>query len=186
MYKKRILIFFLILISLGIAVFITFSGSDVNVSGIMPKLLLLGAVAGVLLVLQFILLPKADSPENDDIEMRIDMVNAKNQMMETLSKEGYILDLSLGSLKEVDRYLNSTVLMENEGRVLFSIGVYVGHVLIENGCGSWVVEHLPTGIEIVVSDGEKKIYPVQIVTKKYHNGKDESLFDYASKMISNK
>ena len=186
MYKKRILIIFLILVSLGLTLFITFSGANVNVSDIMPKLLLLGGVAAVLFVIQFALLPKPDPFEDDDIETRIDMVNAKNQMIETLSQEGYVLDLSLDSLKEIDRYLNSTVLLENKGRILFSIGVYVGHILIENGCGSWMVEHLPTGIEIVVSDGEKKFYPVQIVTEKYHNGKDESLFDYASKMMSNK
>lgn len=185
MYKKRILMVFLILVSLGLPVFITISGADVNVLDIMPKLLLLGAAAAVLFVLQFALLPKAESTENDDIEVRIDMVNAKNQMIETLSKEGYTLDLSLDSLKEVDRYLNTSVLPDHKGRILFSIGVYVGQILIENGCGAWGFEHLPTGVEIMVEDGGKKIYPVQVVTEKYHNGKDESLFDYASKMIAN-
>ena len=94
MYKKRILIIFLILVSLGLTLFITFSGANVNVSDIMPKLLLLGGVAAVLFVIQFALLPKPDPFEDDDIETRIDMVNAKNQMIETLSQEGYVLDLS--------------------------------------------------------------------------------------------
>ena len=185
MYKKRILLFTTIVISLGICVFITFSASDTQMSGMVPKLILLFVLALSLIALQFFFFSRTQQEISDDIEIRIDMVNAKNQIIDKLSNQGYVLDMSVDSLKEIDRFLNhGSISVEEQGRLIYGLGVYFGQVVIDATGGEWKIEHLPTGIELRVVIGEISISPVIRVTEKYHHGPDDSLYAYFVKEIA--
>ena len=68
-------------------------------------------------------------------------------IVEAMKSSGYKLDFTLESLKEVDRFFEENseqgkptsngLLSQDLGNRLFSVGSYVGTVLIKNGKGKW-------------------------------------------------
>lgn len=111
--------------------------------------------------------------------------------------DGYILDYSIDSIIEVDRFLIRNIIQGKPkkggrldgsgfGTVLFSIGAYVGESIIKNVKGAeWVAdENDPQGeltVFITLPNGGQ-IWPVQKVMKRFYNGDDDAIYPYVHMM----
>ncbi len=128
--------------------------------------------------------PKSSSAEPtlmDDIPVAADWIVA------ALNSSGYVVDYSLESLKEVDRFFDEQsgpdgiLQRHGVGRILFAIGSYVGQVAIKCCGGHWVTDDTdPQGeinIEVVLADGTH-MWPAQRAIKRYQLGSEESMYAY--------
>jgi hypothetical protein len=110
-----------------------------------------------------------------------------------LVASGYAADFTPASAREVDRFieehsqrgrpLRKGLLKENLGKKLFALGAYVGEVLRRDLGGSWVTDDADAQGEINVMlllTGEKGVWPVQKVTRRFQSGSSESLGAYVS------
>lgn len=119
--------------------------------------------------------------------LKQDIMTAKDWIASALQSSGYRADFSLESLKEIDRFFDEQnrpggLLSENRGQRLFAIGAYIGEVIITEVGGEWITDDDDPQGEINISvklTDESIIWPVQRAIKRYQNGKEDGIYDYA-------
>lgn len=108
-----------------------------------------------------------------------------------LISSGYKADFSLESLREIDRFFDEQsqdgeavpggLLSEQLGSRIFSLGSYVGEVIIRAYGGRWRADdNDPEGelnVEVVLPGGAI-IWPVQRVMKRFKNGPEDGIYVY--------
>ena len=113
----------------------------------------------------------------DDIDLAADWT------ARTLAAEGYVVDRSWASLREVDRFLDRStkrghirrrsLLAEHTPTLLFGIVAYVGTVLGNQLGGQWVLDdEAPDGeltMAVVLQSGTK-VHPAVWVLDRIRNG----------------
>lgn len=124
-----------------------------------------------------------------------DLITAKTWIAEALQSSGYTADFSFESLREVDRFFDDvvddeahtakpgSVLEENTGMKLFSLGAYVGSTIIATCGGEWLTddEDLQGEVNVAIKlPSGSIIWPVQKVMGRVMNGKEDAIFPYAS------
>lgn len=125
--------------------------------------------------------------------LKQDIITAKDWIAAALQSSGYKADFSLESLKEVDRFFDEQnkpggLLSENRGPRLFAIASYIGEVIILTAGGEWITDdNDPQGelnVSIKLPNGSI-IWPVQRAMKRYENGKEDGIYDYAYVLSKN-
>lgn len=129
----------------------------------------------------------------EDIEVGSDW------MVRAFKSLGLNLDYSVDSVKHVDKLLDDQfengipvangLFSENMGKKLFSLGAYVGKVVIANVDGtSWSIDEDDPAQELnarIVSSGGMQMFPVQRVIKRVKNGAEDSIYIYVRMAVSN-
>ncbi len=109
-----------------------------------------------------------------------------------LARWGYVLDGSVKSVREIDRFIKENwddesgkpvsggLLAENFGVIIFSLGCYVGEVLVNAG-GEWHFEEdnpqWGMTATVVMSDGTV-CCPAQRFMKRLSQGPEDTLYFY--------
>lgn len=110
---------------------------------------------------------------------------------------GYRADFSFESLAEVERFLSDNVhpeggkkesgeLAEDSGYKIFSLGAYVGEVLISATEGKWICDDSDPRAEINVAIQTKsglEAWPVQRVMKRVGQGEENNVYHYALSLL---
>jgi hypothetical protein len=123
----------------------------------------------------------------------VDAENAADWIAKALLSEGYEVDFSLESLKEIDRFFDdhapggaikpSGLLSRDLGARVFGIGSYVGEVLRREAGGNWQGDDDDPQAEINLTlklpDGAL-LWPMQRVMKRCQVGPEKSVFVYGS------
>ncbi|PIP56426.1 hypothetical protein COX05_03130 [candidate division WWE3 bacterium CG22_combo_CG10-13_8_21_14_all_39_12] len=108
------------------------------------------------------------------------------------------LDYSIESLREIDAFFDdqstggkpkeNSLLGENLGGIIFSIGAYVGETFIKNNPGTqWVTDDKNPGNDMNSSiefESGTLVWPMQKVIKRFENGPEDSIYFYGSQIIS--
>ena len=103
------------------------------------------------------------------------------------------LDYSFNSFKDIDFFFDNNSqggkaipdgrLSQNLGPILFAIGSYIGETFVRNIRGSeWLTDENNAEGEVtaaVIFPDGSQIWPMQKVVKRFQNGGDDSLYDYA-------
>ena len=119
--------------------------------------------------------------------LRQDIVTAKDWIALALNSSNYSADFSLDSLKEIDRFFDEQnvpggLLSKNGGQRIFALGTYIGEVIINDVGGEWLTDdNDPNGemnIAVKLNNGNI-IWPVQKAMKRFLNGIEDSIYDYA-------
>lgn len=122
-----------------------------------------------------------------------DVKKAEKLIIAALNSSGYKVDMTIDSLKEVERFfieqLDDEVhlpkpgglLSKNKGQRLFAIGSLVGEVVIKEYGGEWITnDNDPQGeINIAVKCPNGIIWPVQRVMKRCEEGPENDIYYYA-------
>ncbi len=100
-------------------------------------------------------------------------------------------DFSPASLHDIDRFFDEQTrkgkplkrgfLSEGLGQRIFGLGSYVGEVIRRDAGGTWKGDELDQSVEINVSlvlDDGSVIWPVQLVMKRFKNGREDSVVAY--------
>lgn len=115
-----------------------------------------------------------------------DINKASKWISMALKSSGYNADFSLESLREIDRFYDEQncpggLLSTNVGSRLFSIGAYIGTVIVKETGGKWITDDdHPEGeiyVEIELPDGSY-IQPVIRAMKRYQNGSEDGIYAY--------
>ena len=123
-------------------------------------------------------------PNNNTLEQ--DILSASEWVVNALNVSGYNADYSLDSMKEIDRFFDEQntptgILSNNRGKILFSLGSYVGQTAIKLYGGKWITDDSdPKGeinIAVELANGSK-IWPVIRCMKRYELGDGESIYAY--------
>lgn len=104
-----------------------------------------------------------------------------------LNSSGYNADYTIESMKEIDRFIDEQsgengIISRNRGKILFSLGCYVGETVIRLYGGKWYADDNDPKGEINASvklDSNTVIFPIQRVIKRYQNGSEDSVYVYA-------
>jgi hypothetical protein len=110
-----------------------------------------------------------------------------------LDSSGYKADFTLGSLRDVERFMNEHsdhgvavaggLLATSLGPRLFALGTYVGETVRQALGGAWAADgDGPTAemnIALHLPDGSI-IWPVQRVIKRFRNGPEDSIAFYGA------
>ena len=132
-------------------------------------------------------------PEDKKPTLMQDIVTSKDWIALALNVSQYKADFSLNSLKEIDRFFDEQsapggLLSENRGQRLFAIGSYIGEVIISEIGGEWSTDdNDPQGevnIAVKLPNGGM-IWPVQRAIKRFQQGPENSIYDYACVIIQN-
>jgi hypothetical protein len=123
-----------------------------------------------------------------------DIKKASAWITEALNSSGYAVSMNIESLKEVDRFFNEQMddathtpkqgglLSENIGSRLFAIGSFMGEVIISEFGGKWIADdndkHGEINIAVELLNGSI-IWPVQRVMKRYGEGPENDIYNYA-------
>lgn len=113
-------------------------------------------------------------------------------IVKAFSSDRIKLDYSIESLKEIDLFFKQNAipgkakpngrLAQNLGPVLFSIGAYVGSVIIKALPGSfWITDDKDPEGEITVQvklPSGTIIWPMQKVINRFKNGEEDNLYPY--------
>lgn len=148
----------------------------------LPKIILMIASA-VLLVVRLLIAGKNEKTFRRET-LREDMEKAHAWIVEALESSGYRADGTLESFREIDRFFDEEnkpggILSQNTGMILFSLGVYVGNVILRNAGGEWDIENCTSETELCVKlNNETAVFPIQRVMKRYKQGSDESIYAY--------
>jgi len=120
-----------------------------------------------------------------------DVQSAAEWIAKALSSSGYHADFSLGSLREIDRFLDDQapggrvrpggLLSEQLGQRIFGLGAYTGEVLRRRCGGNWEGNDADPNAEINIAlklaDGSL-IWPVQRVMKRFKGGAEDGIYAY--------
>jgi hypothetical protein len=122
-----------------------------------------------------------------------DALASVEQISRALSQSGYKADLSLESLKQVDRFFEEQVengrprpgglLSQQLGARLFAIGAYVGEVIRRQNGGEWQGDDNDPQAEINIAVRLKNgvtLWPVQRVMKRFKNGAEDGIWIYGA------
>ena len=118
-------------------------------------------------------------------------------IVNALKSEGYKIDYSLNSLKEIDRFFEENskngkivsdgLLSEDLGARMFGIGSYIGEVIRINAGGEWVGDDAdPEGeinIQFKLTNGTVT-WPMQRAMKRLLNGSEDSIYGYGYYLIT--
>ncbi len=103
-----------------------------------------------------------------------------------LNATGYVVDGSVASLKEVDRFITEEhrqggILDGAMGTVLFGLGCYVGQVIITAYGGRWVTDDASRSgeadVAVILADGSV-VWPVRRVIDRVQQGLDSAIHPY--------
>jgi hypothetical protein len=108
-----------------------------------------------------------------------------------LTSSGYRADFSASSLWELERFFDEQapdgrarsrgLLSTDLGARLFGLGAYLGEVIRRDVGGEWHGDDADPAAEVNVElrmpDGSR-IWPIQRVMKRYHNGDEDSIAAY--------
>ena len=117
--------------------------------------------------------------------LKEDIIKAKDWIARALNSSGYKADFTIESLKEIDRFFDEQVyglLDEDTGTKLFSIGCYIGEVLISKHGGCWIADDRdPQGeVNIAVKfHNGTMIWPARRAIKRYRSGEKYGIYEYA-------
>ena len=126
--------------------------------------------------------------------LQSDIKTASAWIMEALNYSNYKVSISIESLKEIDRFFNDQIddvthqpkpgglLSENIGQRLFSIGSFVGEVIINEYGGKWITNDNDKNGEINIAvelPNGSTIWPVQRVMKRFAEGPENGIYHYA-------
>jgi hypothetical protein len=132
---------------------------------------------------------KKKTPLLDDIKYHSDLI------MKAMNNAGYQVDMSVNSLKEIDRFFNEQMddtlhkpkpggflSYDNMNTIFFGIGSLIGEIIIHVYGGEWIVDdndkYGPVNIAVRLSDGSF-IWPVQRVLKRRKEGPENNIYHYA-------
>jgi hypothetical protein len=124
--------------------------------------------------------------------LKEDIVKQSDWIIKALNSDGYILDYSINSFKELDRFLEDNSingkpksggrLTQNLGSILFSIGSYIGETFIKKAPGSeWITDDNDPQGEITASikfPNGMTVWPMQRVINRFKNGFEDSIYPY--------
>ena len=116
-----------------------------------------------------------------------DIPKAARWLEEAMTSSGYVLDGTLESFQELDRFIDEQkrpggLLDGKAGSKLFGMGAYVGQTLIAQLGGRWETDDRdPQGeVNIAVTLSSGTVWPVQRVMKRFSNGSEDSLYAYGA------
>ena len=116
-----------------------------------------------------------------------DIPKAARWLEEAMTSSGYVLDGTLESFRELDRFIDEQkrpggLLDGTVGSKLFGMGAYVGQTLIARLGGRWETDDRdPQGeVNIAVTLSSGTVWPVQRVMKRLSNGPEDSLYAYGA------
>ena len=116
-----------------------------------------------------------------------DIPKAAKWFEEAMASSGYVLDGTLESFQELDRFIDEQkrpggLLDGTVGSKLFGMGAYVGQTLIAQLGGRWETDDRdPQGeVNIAVTLSGGTVWPVQRVMKRLSNGPEDSLYAYGA------
>lgn len=103
-----------------------------------------------------------------------------------LNSSGYKADYAIESMKEIDRFIDEQsgengIISRVRGKILFSLGCYVGETVIRLYGGKWHTDDNDPAGEINASvelDNGTVIFPIQRVIKRYRNGSEDGIYAY--------
>lgn len=103
-----------------------------------------------------------------------------------LNSSGYKADYTIESMKEIDRFIDEQsgengIISRGRGKILFSLGCYVGETVIRLYGGKWHTDDNDPEGEINASvelDNGTVIFPIQRVIKRYQNGSEDGIYAY--------
>jgi hypothetical protein len=127
-----------------------------------------------------------------------DIATAAQAIADELNDHGYVLDFTLASLDEIDRFfdensspgveVDQSLLAERLGPWMFSIGAYSGEVVRRVLGGRWQWDGADddkaaaTDTELVLVD-RSIIFPFQRAWKRLMNGPADSMADWGQTMV---
>lgn len=111
-----------------------------------------------------------------------------------LNSSGYKADYTIESMKEIDRFLDEQsgetgIISRGRGKILFSLGCYVGETIIRLYGGKWHTDDNDPQGEINASvelDNGTVIFPIQRVIKRYQNGSEDGIYAYVYVLSSDR
>ena len=116
-----------------------------------------------------------------------DIPKAARWLEEAMTSSGYVLDGTLESFQELDRFIDEQkrpggLLDGKAGSKLFGMGAYVGQTLIAQLGGRWETDDRdPQGeVNIAVTLSSGTVWPVQRVMKRFSNGPEDSPYAYGA------
>ncbi len=186
--KTKIIALIIIWIAcLGMIFYGTISEGN-SIIDIMPRLVLIGLTAVVVIIRIISNSPKKQSL---DIEtLKNDIAIAKEWIKEALISSNYQADFSVESLKDIDRFFDEQnkedgILAQNTGHILFALGVYVGETIISNYGGHWDLENCDSEMHIKIKVNDKTVlFPVLRVMSRYKYGNVNSIYVYGNNFIA--
>lgn len=115
-----------------------------------------------------------------------DIHTACEWVVMALNSSGYKADYTLESMKEIDRFIDEQsgengIISRGRGKILFSLGCYVGETVIRLYGGKWHTDDNDPAGEINASvelDNNTVIFPMQRVIKRYQNGSEDGIYAY--------
>lgn len=115
-----------------------------------------------------------------------DINTACEWVVMALNSSGYKADYTLESMKEIDRFLDEQsgengIISRGRGKILFSLGCYVGETVIRLYGGKWHTDDNDLQGEINASvelDNGTVIFPMQRVIKRFRNGSEDGIYAY--------
>jgi hypothetical protein len=127
-----------------------------------------------------------------------DIKKQSDWIIKAFKADGMDLDYSIGSLMEIDRFVQKNAkdgqaikggrLSKNLGGIVFSIASYIGETLIKNVPNSkWITDdNDPQGeINITVELGDgTKCWPAQRMIKRIQNGLEDGIYPYGHSLTS--
>lgn len=144
-----------------------------------------------LLTLVFLMLGMPMGLFAKEQQIVIDAKRSATWVSSALVRSGYKADFSLESLKEIDRFFDEHsengkpkpggLLSEQLGNRIFSIGSYVGEVLIKEYGGKWIGNDKDPESEINLElrlKGNIGLWPIKKTIKRFQNGSEDSLYFY--------
>jgi hypothetical protein len=136
------------------------------------------------------------SLESQQEAMRRALEESVTWIASELVAAGYRADVSLGSLEELDRYIDdntdngepkSGVLLRQKGRCVLALGAYVGEAIRRAQGGQWFLDpDRPNDIfhiQLRLDDG-LCMWPMQRVWKRITNGPEDCLAHYGEVAVS--
>lgn len=134
---------------------------------------------------------KANIHSSNTLEQDIPI--AADWVVKALNSSGYKADYTLESMKEIDRFFDEQnvpggILSNNTGKILFSLGSYIGQTIIKLHGGKWITnDNDPEGeikISVETVDG-MILWPVIRCMKRLKNGAEDSIYVYVFVLESN-
>jgi hypothetical protein len=125
-----------------------------------------------------------------------DIHDAAQWLAGALPRAGYRADFSVDSLRDIDRFFDEQapngkprpggLLGDGTGAILFAVGAYVGEVIRRAAGGAWQGVDADPNVTVDVAlklPGGSIIWPMQRVMKRFANGREDSLYDYARSIL---
>ena len=178
---KIITLIAILIVCLGMIVYGTISEGN-SIMDIMPRLILMGLTAVVVIIRIVSNSPKKQSIDKESLNK--DIATAKEWIKTALESSGYQADFSIESLKDIDRFFDEQnkddgILSQNTGRILFALGVYVGETIISNYGGQWDLSDCKSETSISVRVDENIVlFPIIRIMARYKHGNANSIYVY--------